>query len=421
MNESLVRVSNDDFGSYMTGFFTIGLDIGLTEGDLFEQLRGEDLATFVHEYIHFLQDITTTSGLSVFNWLAKSIQADIYETFHSEESIEVPRISGVENADAETQLQVFYRGDNEYRKIHHISEIIEEPEDCLDEYVHDKITKISIYYDDKETPYVFGNECIKESIAYLIESEKFHAQPRKHEIPYNACEMFCEYMYPELAKRKDVIVLLAELSLRHYHSGLEFYKFVLDMKKNQRADLDISKIRDIYLQKVAFLDKNYEERLRETRDSIDFLYPANTLFSEVNKWLKRAIKEAQNYRDTYAVPISQFMGFDNNQRDKYLRQLLYDIGMPLIRNRNQECFSLGETDLSYLLVPIAVYDAFGGKGKCFMYESCQVHQHPCLDKNCFRSPWKQVEKERLCPFAAFWYHYSLSGKEIKYKSWLKNN
>lgn len=144
MNESLVRVSNDDFGSYMTGFFTIGLDIGLTEGDLFEQLRGEDLATFVHEYIHFLQDITTTSGLSVFNWLAKSIQADIYETFHSEESIEVPRISGVENADAETQLQVFYRGDNEYRKIHHISEIIEEPEDCLDEYVHDKITKISI-------------------------------------------------------------------------------------------------------------------------------------------------------------------------------------------------------------------------------------------------------------------------------------
>lgn len=112
---------------------------------------------------------------------------------------------------------------------------------------------------------------------------------------------------------------------------------------------------------------------------------------------------------------------DYNQRDKYLRRLLYDIGMPLIRNRNQECFSLGETDLSYLLVPIAVYDAFGGKGKCFMYESCQVHQHPCLDKNCFRSPWKQVEKERLCPFAAFWYHYSLSGKEIKYKSWLKNN
>ena len=42
-----------DYGEYMEGFFKIGLNMKLEEGISINQMTTEELATFVHEYIHF--------------------------------------------------------------------------------------------------------------------------------------------------------------------------------------------------------------------------------------------------------------------------------------------------------------------------------------------------------------------------------
>lgn len=84
MLSKMPHVSRTNFGEYIISFFLIKLNTCLQDGlSLFDQLDEEKLSTFVHEYLHFLQDVTTVSGLARFVSMSKLIQACIYEIYQS--------------------------------------------------------------------------------------------------------------------------------------------------------------------------------------------------------------------------------------------------------------------------------------------------------------------------------------------------
>ena len=415
------HVSRTNLGEYITSFFLIKLNTDLQDGiSLYDQLNGKEMATFVHEYLHFLQDITTTTGLARFISVSKLIQTCIYEIYQSEDPVELPyplNKSSVENAAAESEIQAFYLGSDEYLGIHHIDSIQLERESLLDEWIPDPngICAVNLYFDNERKPYIFGSNCIRESISYLIEYLKFGAEVRNKEFPYNSCEMVCEFLYPELAERKDVIVLLAEYSLMHYHSGRMFFELVQKMKHIEAAKLSFNQVEKICLEETAHLNESFKDVCQGIEEAIDFLYPLNTQFSQANNYLKRLITKGTEYKMRYHSPMTQFLRFNSIFAFSYFRTLTSEIGLPLISNNRYETFST-EVDLSYFLVPIAFYQLFFclGQPRCYMHQYCEMAEHPCLDRilcNC--SPWKQTEKEELCPFATLWYHYLLTGKEIK--------
>ncbi len=49
-------------GAYYPGVFIIKIDKVLREGIQYDDFGKEDWQTFVHEYVHFLQDISTSHG-----------------------------------------------------------------------------------------------------------------------------------------------------------------------------------------------------------------------------------------------------------------------------------------------------------------------------------------------------------------------
>lgn len=421
MFPKMPHVSSINLGEYITSFFLIKLNTDLQDGiSLYNQLDEESMATFVHEYLHFMQDITTTSGLTRFVSVSKLIQTCIYEVYHSKDPVELPYLlskSHVENADAESEIQNFYLGSDEFLGIHHIDSIQLEREFLLDEWISDSdgIHAVNLYFDGQRQPYVFGTNCVRESISYLIEYLKFDAKVRTKELPYNSCEMVCEHLYPELAKRKEAIVLLAECSLMHYHSGRMFFELVKKMKQSGAAKLSLDEISMICLNETTHLNEAFDSACREIEEAVDFLYPLSTPFSQANKYLKRLIKGGIDYKKKYHFPMSQFLKLDQTGANLYLKTIIGEIGLPLISSKQYEAFS-AEEDLSYFLVPIALYQLLFclKPPKCYLHPYCEREKHPCLDRMlCHASPWKQVEKERLCPFAAFWKHYSLSNKEVK--------
>lgn len=421
MLSKMPHVSRTNLGEYMTSFFLIKLNAHLQdEVNLFDQLDEEKLSTFVHEYLHFLQDVTTVAGLTRFVSMSKLIQTCIYEIYHSKDPVELPYSlskSSVKNAEAEAEIQAFYLGSDEHLKIHHIDSIQIERESYLDEWipVPEGIQAVNLYFDEKSTPYVFGSTCIRESISYLIEHLKFDAEIRTKELPYNSCELVCEQVYPELAERKEVIVLLAELSLMHHHSGRMFFELLQKMKQSEAANLSFAEIEKICLEKTAYLNTDFDNACRKIEEAVDFLYPPSTPFSQANSYLKRLVRGGIHYKKRYNLPMSLFLTLDQNKANHYLRTLVREIGLPLIADNQHGAFST-EVDLSYFLVPIAFYQLLlcPKPPKCYLYSYCETAKHTCLDELlCCNSPWKQAEKDRLCPFAAFWHHYSLSGKEVQ--------
>ena len=417
------HVSRTNLGEYLTSFFLIRLDTDLRDGiKLDDQLTKEEMATFVHEYLHFLQDVTTTSGLTRFNSISKLIQTVVAGIYEAESTVTLPyRLDrpNEKNAEAELELQEFYLGSDEYVPNCIVDHIEFERECCLDDFVPDPkgINAVNLYYNTEKAPYVFGSICIRESISYLIEHLRFGAESRTQELPYNSCEMVCKYLYPELADRKDVLVLLAERSLASLHSGQMFVQLITILKQRGAAKFSLARIMSICLDQTEYLESAYERASQDNTRAVDFLYPPNTPFHHANLYLKRLLKGGHDYHKKYNFPMFIFLLLNERGAELYLKTMLREIGLPLIASRQNETFST-EEDLSYFLVPIALYQLSYTlmPSKCYLYPYCIAASHPCFEEAyCCYSPWKQVKKERLCPFAAFWYHYSLSGKEIAHK------
>lgn len=405
-----------DYGSYYKNFFVMTIDKKLKENIKLWDFSTEELATLVHEYVHFLQNISTTSGLSSFIYLSKTIQGFMFKASEMDEIIKCPlSLYDIENFDLENDFQSLYRGDDKHIVVENISHITCKNEELFEEYHNiDDAPYIAIYHEENKNPYHFGNICIEESMAYLIEREKFDAEKRKNELPYNACELVIEKICPSFYIKKNVIVALAEISLMHYNSGVMFFNMACILEKEKPQ---INTTNDVYMyfkDKVPHLYKNMESKFEELPSSINFLYPnvPQTTFANCNDYLTKIFDVAFKLRKLDTLFISKIMDLKQNDVVEYLNKLFYELGIPPLIDNNKDVYSSNE--LINMLVPIAIYEQFNSfEKKCYMYDICLSQKQKQFDEFvCSTEPWKQSQQNELCPFAAFLHKYSLAGKII---------
>lgn len=153
---------------------------------------------------------------------------------------------------------------------------------CEELYPGSNIEKVMVKYNlNKE--FQFGNCCIAESMAYLVEKRLYKIRKRENEFPYNVCEEICKYEYAAFAKNEVWIMALCELPLLEQDSGLFFIKALRLMKEHAFIP---TKINDI----EAFIDKNFTIGFRGKKTTIESLlsevYPkCNVDFSKIKEWI----------------------------------------------------------------------------------------------------------------------------------------
>lgn len=99
-------------GRYYPGTFILGIDKNFFEGMQYSSFSEEEMATFSHEYIHYLQDISTILGVTSFQHRAKLLQL-FFALAQQQEKVRLPiklDTCGVDNAFAQTELMSFYEG-----------------------------------------------------------------------------------------------------------------------------------------------------------------------------------------------------------------------------------------------------------------------------------------------------------------------
>ena len=120
-------------GVYYPGTFLIGISKKFFDGMKYSDFTQDEMATFVHEYIHFLQDISTVAGGMNYNHKAKLLQLH-FSMFQKNAVVNLPvdlENCGVDNAYAQTELLSFYEGDALEKKIHHINKVTCEKEELM--------------------------------------------------------------------------------------------------------------------------------------------------------------------------------------------------------------------------------------------------------------------------------------------------
>jgi len=423
-------------GFYLPGFFHLELATAEDLND-FNRLAengasAELISTFLHEYIHFLQDTTSTHGLVNFIYYIeylKNANKQVRENPHAEFATPLKITNTFEHFTNTTLGKIYYG--NPRQKAESIS---------YSGYFADDVRittnggkairfpnyKIRYYDNGAQTTETchFGSLHIKEYMAHAIQKQ-FTPNRNHSEIPYVLVELLVEKEYPPLAADKSLIIALCDAALMEYHPARLFFDALERMK---RAKWIPAGVDSVYAFVFDGLKLNWENQT-ETFDSLHEKTASSAIehfrdalkadiYTENVQWFEHVIREARNLRINHQGFFTRLV-----QSPRTLSRLFYQIidmlGIPFMTNALAKGYFLPPKNLKSLNIQPyfpkvfqAIYTTYQGKDDCLLHSFCRARSDKNVtDDHCLKSPWERVNFPELCPYAQMWKTWGLTGKK----------
>ncbi len=407
---------NKTLGLYYHSIFYMVID------KQFNGVTVYDCPELIHEYVHYIQDLSTTYGLNKVNYLMKMITYYFYIAQNSEE-IKVPVIDNSEYIIEVEDYFFLLDGDIELTKYEPDIKIISyDLTNHLFEKLKIEVCSCILKFSDNKT-YNFGARTINEGMAYLIE-KNFYNNRNAPIIPYHICVMLADYIYKDNNLSDLDILALCDVSLMYSHPHTT-YICILNLMNQEKKHFSNSK--EIYtyvLERVIF---------QENKDLMDLLTDSHKLaqdafsclFDEKDEsyiWLSSVFSAALNLRKKSFSFILEYI--ENGNKIEFF-QLFQILGTPLIFNSSNEAFEIRSTLLqernpSILMAYFEIYRIFRGRYSeiknriniCSLIEFCKNNSEYNVNSKCYVNPWERTISDELCPFSAVMSKRSINNKKI---------
>lgn len=400
-------------------------------------LKKKDLSTFIHEYIHFLQDISSYSLLNnayVYSEYIHVATNCIYKLPKGEFNIPISIPTNYCNIDLNKYINSNCMGDFSDRDSMFIKGI------RFEHYTVPYKNKIVNGFDVPFLVLVGGSElkfgtcAIMESMAFLIERKITRGSSSPKEYPYLAASNVADFLYKEFAEDELNIIALCDMSLQYNNPGKIFVKTLQKMNLEKYLP---SKAEDIYDYMYAI---PVEQMGEETTFSMGLIKLGMCVQDRLKLYLNDSVFSDFHYT------IRNLLGFGLESRlrnphfmidivrDGYalynntLKNIMKCIGSPIIidsLNNYSQIPPAGmplNPSLQLFSAIEQLYKCFNqGSSICEMYDFCEYTRNnakelfgnewqnkvPLMDDNCWKSPWKKISDLRLCPYATLWKHWNL--------------
>lgn len=407
-----------DEGSHMPAFLIIELSKSI-DIDNFENNPDELKGTFIHEYCHYLQNVSTTYGYFNFSCYMRDF---LYRISDEKDTIEK------EVRDYYKDFNNLYRGDTKLDRsdtkkeddIFLIGGIKVVGDEIVEEmYPDSNIKKVIVKYNQRHETYKefrFGSYCIAESMAYLVEKRLYKIQEKKNEFPYNVCEEICRHEYAVFADNDIWIMALCELSLLELNAGFFFVNALRIMKEKNFIPETVKDIE-------SFIDEYFDIGFRGDKNIVEALlsevYPeCNVDFSSIRTWILTRFELGSECREISKCFISlSLCSEDIHVRYSIWNILLEEFGCPVLidanGNRIEGAYLGGkEVDIGYMLAPMAIdklldHNGLFIQGPCPLELVCHNTDNPSYSEECLVDPRKNTDIIGLCPVKGFWRMYRL--------------
>jgi len=404
------RYQNRLLGYYLPAFFFI--DISTDEKlDNLDLLPDRDKSTLYHEYVHFLQDLTTTFGLTnIINSvdIQKAINAKTRESGKS--SFETP-ISFETFYDVETysNLNEMFLGTNQsdFSENSVIISIDFLKNDIIPDFEDKPYVSVNYITSGQKGSFELGAVVVMESMAYLIESSLYDdVNPPIY--PYRIVERIINFEYPELGKDIVNIVMLCDYALNTPDPGRFLIEFLRLLKAN-----GILQYQDFYktLKKYTFssLDKErytvfslFEKRSELAKQQLEAYFTID-LYEDNNKWISILLSSTSKFKlENFNFWVDILSQPTQEQRRNEFNRMISNFGYPLLSNNNQEIsFYHPQIIPKYIVAFKAINEVrevmMGRQIECNMQTYCKQNQEDITNKYC-KTPWRKGSEDPLCPF-----------------------
>ncbi|MBB6330863.1 hypothetical protein HNP24_001813 [Chryseobacterium sediminis] len=335
---------------YQFSFFTMKVDV---PGDLkvLKDIQEYYLGIYFHEYIHFIQDISTIYGLmnmSNTTYYIQSCASYISRIKDSKEfnapiTIETLKNARTNQADfgiLNHEVKPIYMGNAINPKSKTVRDLRYEIHEIkLSNNAAIDVVKMEFFdqYDEKRV-FQFGGAILTEGMAYLCEQQLFSGiLPKSDEYPYSIVEKVVELIYPELAEDKVAIVTLCDISLMTYHPGLSFIRLLTYVKK-QNLMTEFNDPIIFYEKCNAFLKgvhHDFDVIADYVRDEIKKNFN-DPLFEDIHNWLDLLFDNVKYLRKQLPQFVTGMILDDNLLINKYFNEVFDLLGTPLVLNGDGE-------------------------------------------------------------------------------------
>jgi len=381
------------YGYYTPAFFYISIN---TEENLtnLNEIDPKTLATFYHEYIHFLQDIYTLAGLRNISYMV-NIVYNIGKVL-KKSNCKTPVVLDETNISELKDLFQIYQGTTFLSAVH--IEIIEIDYNIYPCQIpnYDKIEYVDIsvkYFDGNTDSFFLGSYIIQESMAYMMEYSIF-GYSNTPIFPYKIVDALIDLKFNELNLSMELKVALCEESLNAAHPGMAMLELLQRIKQKRlifktAKDLHDFCNRNYFHQDDKGIKMSLETAMRvelaKCRHNLKLYFPYEKI--KVNNWVEYIFNEVTKLRDG-SFHLSNLVSKKERAIDVINR-----IGTPLVANSNNSYYftnpSIDQKECHISLFH-AVEELFnislGYRNKCKIISYCLIYYNGLADDKCKSKP-----------------------------------
>lgn len=424
---------NTTLGFYRPSFFKMQVNHTDDLADL-NILSDIVSAIYLHEYIHFLQDITTTNGFANISTVVDYIKY-VNETVikGTSRTFIVPVIPNPSQTGFSFELKKEYVGSTNDVSIATIQSVSRETKIIA----HRNLDTIKINYVDSngnQCSHYFGSHCIVESMAYLVENSIYpNVIPNAYDFPYKTAQKVIEHEYPNFLHNPLNALALCDASLGVFNPGEFFFTMLTKMKTESYLPATPEAVYKYCASNISFNFKeatNLNQLLLSTSAiAIKQLcdYFTTNVFGDNKTWINYTIATAVGIRLSNPLFILEIARGGKIQNNIPFANVFKKIGTPMVSNLNDEgtFFSPLQNTLhnirpEYLWAISQVYGLYikpliNNPRKCELKSWCQESCNSqsiadYTDTNCYNSPWLRVTNSQLCSFATIWKTWGLENE-----------
>jgi hypothetical protein len=260
-------------GIYMPSYFSIRLNTYESLHSL-KNVDEKFISTYFHEYFHYLQDLTTSFGLS-----------SAWNTY--DRTIRLIRHAQEVKGDIVLPIQdgLIKKLDKNYRVYCEILANKKPTKTITDQFAIKKIEltikkelkgiipneanqfiKMELIDDlGVEADFWFGGIAVIETMTYLIQSRFFDTKSSPT-FPYKTAIILAEHSSSQFKDNYEFVFALCEVSLYSPYPGRTFYEILIGIEQSQTQIDDVMKIYEFGLQHIAvkwgFMGKTREIQIK---------------------------------------------------------------------------------------------------------------------------------------------------------------
>ncbi len=408
---------SETLGSYIWSFLYI-----ILKNNEDVPLDGEITNNFLHEYIHFLQNMTTyyfvmSSLFDLCNFLCRI--HGILDMKKNTNIIKIPYCKESPYQQNETYIDLRSATNGDFELDECIFDYQMHETTSSKEFVQPRYSNYDpkMYYllthSEKPQKKYFGAKTIADSMAMIAEQICFPEKEPIRNFPYDTVQQIANKCCPKIKDNLLLLFACCDISLMYENPAEKFMNLMQQLRDVNIKDYNYHTLymhskKDI-LKTVNGLKGKILYVFQET--CLKLKNKASNCLNIIDKDLARIINI---YITTGMVMRKNKISFMTDALEKgKITQLYKKLPPPMISSPNGTYTSLPKDNIFSLFSLCSIYNVIvNNNHSCLMYDDCirdkQSFSGCIVDtfdhnfENCQQKPWENI-KYKVCPFADVWY------------------